>query len=100
MKRELAGLMVPISWSIHVHMHVDEKSSSIHAHMDVDEKSRVPHPQNRKPGEKACMFGYKDTHRSRSAVNVENDSGIFPVRPLEPRFLQSKQVRLVIDEKG
>ena len=46
------------------------------------------------------MLGYKDTHSSVSAVNAENDSGIFPVRPLEPRFLQSKQVRLVIDEKG
>ena len=46
------------------------------------------------------MLRYKDTHKLVSAVNAENDSGIFPATPLEPRYLQSKQVRLVIDEKG
>ena len=84
-----AGLMVhpPIRRSIHAHMHVDEKSSSIHAHMHVDKKSRTARPQTEELGEKACMLGYKDTHSSVSAVNAENDSGIFPVRPLELRYL-------------
>ena len=51
-------------------------------------------------GLKACMLGYKDTHMAVSAVNAKNDSGIFPVKPLEPRDLQSKQALLVFDEKS
>ena len=46
------------------------------------------------------MLGYKDTHRRVSAVNAENDSGMFPLNLLLPRYLQSKQARLVVDEKG
>ena len=68
--------------------------------MDVDEKSRTAHPQTEELGEKACMLGYKDTHKLVSAVNAENNSGIFPLRRLVLRYLQSKQARLVVDEKG
>ena len=46
------------------------------------------------------MLGYKDTHSFSSAVNAENDSGMFPVNLLWLRYLQSKQARLVVDEKG
>ena len=69
-------------------------------------------PADRKLGDRKSMHArmqgyaqvlvhtYKDTHMSMSAVNAENDSGIFPVRPLRPRYLQSKQARLVVDKKG
>ena len=59
-----------------------EKSWSIHVCMHVGEKSPTARPQTEKLGEKACMLGYKDTHKPWSAVNAENDSGIFPVRLL------------------
>ena len=46
------------------------------------------------------MLGYKDTHKYVSAVNAENDSGIFPFRPFLLSHLHSKQARLVVDEKS
>ena len=45
------------------------------------------------------MLGYKDTHRYSSFVNAESDDGMVPVNWFLLRYLQSKQARLVVDEK-